>query len=73
MFSSLVDSTSQAKQAEDTGNCWMACYRILSVKAWDPLVFVTVPAILIVVAAAAIWLPAVRASRVDPVRSLRYE
>jgi putative ABC transport system permease protein len=46
---------------------------LYGVKAWDPLVFVTVPAILIVVAAAAIWLPAVRASRVDPVRSLRYE
>jgi ABC-type lipoprotein release transport system permease subunit len=46
---------------------------LYGVKAWDPLVFVTVPAILIVVAAASIWLPAVRASRVDPVRSLRYE
>ncbi|SPF56948.1 conserved membrane hypothetical protein [Candidatus Sulfopaludibacter sp. SbA4] len=46
---------------------------LFGVKAWDPLVFFAVPTILIGVALAAVWLPAMRASRVDPIRALRYE
>jgi ABC-type antimicrobial peptide transport system permease subunit len=42
-------------------------------KARDPVVFVSVPALLIVVALFAVWLPAAHASKVNPVDCLRYE
>jgi predicted permease len=46
---------------------------LFGVKPWDPLVFFVVPATLVVVALAAVWLPAMRASRVDPIHALRCE
>ena len=46
---------------------------LFGVKPWDPLVFVLVPAMLVAVALVAVWLPAMRASRVDPIHALRYE
>jgi predicted permease len=46
---------------------------LFGVKARDPLVFMSVPALLIVVALFAVWLPALRASKVNPVDCLRYE
>jgi ABC-type antimicrobial peptide transport system permease subunit len=44
---------------------------LFGVKSWDPVVFVTVPVILSVVALLAVWLPASRAARVDPLQALR--
>ena len=41
--------------------------------ALDPLTFVAVPLVLLAVAAAAIWIPARRASAVEPVRALHAE
>jgi putative ABC transport system permease protein len=46
---------------------------LFGVKARDPLVFMAVPLALAVVALLAVWLPAIRASRVNPIDSLRYE
>jgi predicted permease len=46
---------------------------LFGVKAWDPLVFVTVPLILGAVALLAVWFPARRASRLDPQQALRIE
>jgi putative ABC transport system permease protein len=44
---------------------------LFGVKAWDPAIFVIVPIVLTFVALVAVWLPAGRASRVDPVIALR--
>lgn len=46
---------------------------LFGVRMWDPVTFVTVPAVLASVALLAVWLPAVRASRLDPVRALHEE
>ena len=46
---------------------------LFGVKPWDPAVFVTVPIVLTTVALLAVWIPARRASRVNPIDALRYE
>jgi putative ABC transport system permease protein len=46
---------------------------LFSVRPWDPAAFITVPIILCAVALIAAWVPAVRASRVDPMVALRHE
>jgi putative ABC transport system permease protein len=46
---------------------------LYGVETLDPLVFIAVPILLSAVALAAIWLPARRASRVDPIQALRCE
>jgi predicted permease len=46
---------------------------LFSVQPWDPAVFVSVPIVLTAVALLAVWIPARRASRVNPIEALRYE
>jgi predicted permease len=46
---------------------------LFGVKSWDPAVFVIVPIVLSAVALFAVWLPARRATLIDPIDALRYE
>ena len=46
---------------------------LVGVSAQDPGIFAAVPATLVVVAILASWLPARRASRIQPVEALRYD
>jgi ABC-type antimicrobial peptide transport system permease subunit len=46
---------------------------LFGVNAWDPIVFFLVPLVLLCVSLVALWLPALRASRIDPIHALQYE
>jgi len=43
------------------------------VKVLDPLVFAAIPIVLTFIALLAVWFPALRASRLNPIEALRYE
>ncbi|HEU4787062.1 MAG TPA: hypothetical protein VFS57_06630, partial [Gemmatimonadaceae bacterium] len=44
---------------------------LFGVQPRDPLIFVGVPVLLAIVALLAVWVPAARASRIDPLGALR--
>jgi len=46
---------------------------LYGVKNWDPVVFISVPLLLSGVALFAVWLPALRASKLNPMEALRTE
>jgi putative ABC transport system permease protein len=46
---------------------------LFDVRPWDPIAFLSAPLILSAVALFAVWLPATRASNVDPMRALHTE
>ena len=46
---------------------------LFGVRAWDPMVFIVVPILLTMVALFALWIPARRAARLEPVEALRVE
>ena len=46
---------------------------LFRVQPRDPLVFLVAPTVLVGVALLAVWLPAIRATRIDPIHSLRCE
>ena len=55
---------------------WLARFiasLLFGVKIWDPMAFLAAPVILTAVALLAVWRPATRASRLDPVQALREE
>jgi len=46
---------------------------LFGVKQWDPMAFILTPIFLCAVALVAVWVPARKATRVDPISALRFE
>ena len=55
------------------GVTWVASDYLFGISSTDVVTFATIPLLLTGVALLAAWVPARRASRVDPVRALRSE
>jgi putative ABC transport system permease protein len=56
----------------------LVCTRLMSsllfdVRAWDPITFISIAALIAAVAFLACWLPARRAARINPIEALRAE
>jgi len=51
---------------------FLTCF-LFGIKAWDPIAFIVTPLLLSAVALLAVWIPAQRATRVDPMTALRLE
>jgi len=58
--------------AAAVGTRWLSSL-VFEVSVRDPVVFTVVPLVVLLVAAAASWIPAARATRVDPVEAFRAE
>jgi len=46
---------------------------LFGVKAWDPAAFILTPIFLCAVALVAVWVPARKATQIDPISALRFE
>jgi ABC-type lipoprotein release transport system permease subunit len=46
---------------------------LVGVSPWDPVTYVAITAVLVTATVIASWIPATRATRVDPMTALRYE
>ncbi|MGA9471509.1 MAG: ABC transporter permease [Terriglobales bacterium] len=46
---------------------------LFGVKTWDPMAFILTPILLCAVAFVAVWVPASKATRIDPISALRFE
>jgi putative ABC transport system permease protein len=58
------------------GAFWLSRFLVsflFGVKAWDPIAFTMTPLLLSAVSLCAVWIPAQRATRVDPMTALRLE
>jgi hypothetical protein len=51
----------------------LSCDFLFGIKPLDPVSFIATPLVLSVVALFSIWMPAIRATRVDPMAALRIE
>jgi putative ABC transport system permease protein len=58
------------------GAFWLTRFQasfLFGVKVWDPIAFIFTPLLLSAVALLSVWIPAKRATRVDPMTALRLE